>query len=249
METQKPENKNKRTTIIRKKEEFGLNAIDFSMIEKASLKITWLKHLCSDNNRPWNYISLSLLSSVGRNFLVNCNYDVKSLCLRDHLPIFYRKIILYCTVSIMNRIIWNNRFITINNVPVFFRTWSQNGIQTLADLVNSEKNGLISFKDFFKKFNIKGNFVQFYSLISAIASHWKVSLKEEDQCVFKDRHINRNKLTCKSVHSILKDRQQHPPPPAEKRLCELGFDSQEQKRIYSPPFQLTREIKVIYVSI
>ena len=235
METQKPENKKKKTTIIRKKEEAGLNVIDFSMIEKA-LKITWVKHLCSDNNRPWNYISLSLLSSVGRKFLVSCNYDVKSLCLRDHLPIFYRKIILYCTVSIMNQIIWNNRFIKINNVPVFFRTSSQNGIQTLSDLVNSEKNGLISFKDF-KKFNIKCNFVQFYSLISAIPSHWKVSLKEEDQCVFKDRHININKFTCKSVHSILKDRQQHPPLTAEKRLSELGFDSQEQKRIYSLPFQ------------
>ena len=31
---------------------------------------------------------------------------------------------------------------------VFFRTWSQNGIQTLADVVNTEKTGLISFVKF-----------------------------------------------------------------------------------------------------
>ena len=154
--------------------------IDFSMFEKA-LKITWVKRLCSEHNSPWRHIPLSLLSSVGGNFLFKCNHDINSLCLSHHVPTFYGKVI-FCWQElnsetpkekreIINQIIWNNRFIKIHNASVFFRTWSQIGIQTLADLVNREKKGLISFKDFLKKFNIKCNFFQYYSLISAIPSH------------------------------------------------------------------------------
>ena len=59
---------------------------------------------------------------------------VKRLCLEDnshHLPTFYLKVILYWR-EVINQIGWNNRFIKIDNVSVFFRTWSQNGIQTLG---------------------------------------------------------------------------------------------------------------------
>ena len=69
-------------------------------------------------------------------------------------------------------------------------------------------------------------------------------MKKENQChVSEEKQIKIDNLTCKSVHNILRYRQQYPPPTAEKRLIELGFDSQEQKRIYSLPFQITREIK------
>ena len=72
-----------------------------------------------------------------------------------------------------------------------------------------------------------------------------MSLKKEDHCrVSEDKQIKIDKLTCKSVHNILRYRQQYPPPTAEKRLIEVGFESQEQKRIYSLPFQITREIKL-----
>ena len=118
------------------------------MFEKA-LKITWVKRLCSENNSPWRHIPLSILSSVGGNFLFKCNYDINSLCLSHHLPTFYPKVILYWQEfnsvtpkekgEIINQKIWNNRFIKIDNASVFFRTWSQNVIKTLADLANGEK--------------------------------------------------------------------------------------------------------------
>ena len=62
--------------VIRKKEECGLSAINFSIFEKV-LKITWVKRLRSDTNSTWKYIPfISSLSHVAGNFLFKCNYGV-----------------------------------------------------------------------------------------------------------------------------------------------------------------------------
>ena len=99
------------------------------MFEKA-LKITWVKRLCSHNNSLYIYIPLSLYcpAGVGANFLFKCNYDINSLCPKDHLS---SKQEMNSETSkekgeIMNHIILNNRFIWVNNVSVF----SERGVKT-----------------------------------------------------------------------------------------------------------------------
>ena len=67
-----------KSTIIKSKNEGGLNMIDFSLFDKA-LKITWVKHLCSDDTWPWKFIPLSLLSNVAETLLFQRNYDIKYL--------------------------------------------------------------------------------------------------------------------------------------------------------------------------
>ena len=59
--------------------------IDFILFDKA-LKITWVKRLCSDDNRPWKLIPLSLLSKLGGKLLFLCNYNIKYLPINEHLP-------------------------------------------------------------------------------------------------------------------------------------------------------------------
>ena len=53
-------------------------------------------------------------------------------------------------------------------------------------------------------------------------------------------------LTCKTIYKSLIDCQNFPPPTAEKRLIECGFDIHADKRqkIYSLPFLVTKEIKL-----
>ena len=84
----------KKTTITRSKNDGGLGMIDFSLFDKA-LKISWVKRLCSKETEPWKSIPLSLLSNVGGKLFFECNYDIKSLCINEHLPKFYRDIILH----------------------------------------------------------------------------------------------------------------------------------------------------------
>ena len=159
----------------------------FSLFDKA-LKITWVKRLCSDDSGLWKLIPLSLLSNVGGKFLFQCNYDLKYLCTNEHLPKFYGDVSIHwqelnCTTpkdkeDFLNQIIWNNRFIRINNSSVYYRIWNQVGICKLACIVNDTGNSFLSFKVLVQKFKIKCNFLHYLSLLSAIPDQWKKSLKE-----------------------------------------------------------------------
>ena len=118
--------------------------IDFTLFDKA-LKICWVRRLCSEGNQPWNLIPLRLLSNVGGTLLFYCNYNVKYLTLNAGLPTFYKDIILHwqelnnvipkTKEDVLDKIIWNNRFIKINNGSVFYQNWHQAGVNKLSSLV------------------------------------------------------------------------------------------------------------------
>ena len=237
--------------------------IDFSLFDKA-LKIAWVKQLCSDDSGPWKLIPLSLLSNVGGKLLFQCNYDLKYLCINEHLPKFYRAVLIhwqelnYTTPKdkedILNQIIWNNRFIPINQSSVYYRIWNQVGICKLACLVNDLGNNFLSLKAFVQKIKIKCNFLRYRSLLLAIPDQWKKSIKRDEQrnkSLKRDAHQHAltstqlaiDKLTCKTVYNTLISRQQCPPT-AEKRLIECAFDEKKRQRVYSLPFRVTKEVKL-----
>ena len=85
---QKPA-KIKKTTLIKKKSDGGLDMKDFYIFDKA------LKRLCSDSDAPWKYIPKSFLANVSGTELFKCNYDYNLLDLNGHLPEFYKQIIYY----------------------------------------------------------------------------------------------------------------------------------------------------------
>jgi len=80
----------KKTTLIKRKSDGSLGMKDFVLFDK-TLKLTWVKRLCSDSDAPWKYIPKSFLSTVGGIF--QCNYDHNFLDLNGHLPEFYKQII------------------------------------------------------------------------------------------------------------------------------------------------------------
>ena len=165
--------------------------VDFSLFDKA-LKTTWVRRLCSEDSGPWKFIPLSLLSNVERKLLFQCNYDVKSSYINEHLPKFYRDIILYWQElnsttpekkeDVLNQTIWNNRFIQINKASVYYRNWDHAGIQKIACLVNDSGNCFLSLDvyAFLQKYKVKCNFLQYFSLLSAIPSRWKSILKRKE---------------------------------------------------------------------
>ena len=77
----------KKSTLIKRKENGGLNMVDFTLFDKA-LKISWVRRLCSEGNQPWKFIPLHFLSSVGGTLVFHCNYDLKYLNLSAKLPTF-----------------------------------------------------------------------------------------------------------------------------------------------------------------
>ena len=244
----------KKTTILKRKEEGGLNMTDFTLFDKA-LKLCWVKRLCEEQMSPWKIIPTSLLSNVGGNLLFHCNYNAKNLKLNDQLPAFYKNLIIHWQdvlnvdapqfkEEVLNQIIWNNRFIKINNVSVFYRNWHLAGIQHFSSLLDDSGKKFLTFENFKNKFNVNCNFLQFYGLLSAIPRQWKVYLNIPDPQETLTHQFAIEKLTCKTIYNSLISHKNLPPPTADKRLIECGYDLNKRCIIYSLPFRVTKEIKL-----
>jgi len=68
--------------------------IDFEIMERA-LKITWIKRIIEGGDASWKTIlNYAVRQFGGVDFLINCDYDVKTLNL-EQLPKFYCTVLCY----------------------------------------------------------------------------------------------------------------------------------------------------------
>jgi len=235
--------------------------LDFTLFDKA-LKIVWVKRLWANNKRPWKFIPLSLLSNVGSNLLFWCNYNIQYLPRNENSPTFYRDIISHWQKinstnpktkgDVLNQIIWNNHFIQVhvNKSSGFFPGWKKVSIENLLCLFDNKSNTLMTFTTFMQKCNVKSNFLQYYSLLSAIPQEWKTMLKQE--CLLPSTEyilLAIEKLTCKTIYNTLLNHQHFPPPTAERKLIERGFIFQERQKHLLASFSCHKWGKIICVSI
>ena len=56
---------------------------------------------------------------------------------------------------------------------VFFPHWYQAGIKQILDLFDSCEGYFLPFDSLCNKFNVKCNFLQYYSILSSIPRNWK----------------------------------------------------------------------------
>ena len=176
-----PVSKVKRTTMIQTTKAGGLNMPEMGLMCKA-LKIMWVKRLLNEEQRQWKIIPLYYLEKVGTRLIFECNYDVKLLNI--DLPPVYNNILLAwseliqttpkTSEEVSREILWNNRFITINNRSVWWKSWYDQGLIRVKDLLR--ENGTICSYDEIKELNDIDSW-SYVSLVDAIPSKWKTVLK------------------------------------------------------------------------
>ena len=242
----------KKTTLLKQKKAGGLDMKDFSLFDKA-LKLNWVKRLCSNSDVPWQYIPKLLLASVGGTELFKCNYDYNLLDLDNHLPAFYRQIVCYWQNiatstpknknEVLAQTIWNNRFITVNGKMVYFPHWYRAGVKQISDLFDYCEGRFLPFSSFCNKFNLKCNFLQYYSILSSIPQNWK-KLLQEDSDNPGTPSISISSLACKTIYGMLLNLEDLPPPTAEKKLLACGIERNDLTKIYLLPFKATKEVKL-----
>ena len=167
----------KYTTLIKTRQEGGLEMKDFALFNKA-LKLNWVKRLCSNSDAPWQYIPKSLLANVGGPELFKCNYDIGHLNLSKCLPAFYHEIITFwqdviasnpkSKNDVLEQIVWNNKFIKSDKKSMYLQHWRYAGILKINDLFDTQQNCFPSFDSFRKKFNVRCNFLQYFALVNTI---------------------------------------------------------------------------------
>ena len=167
----------KYTTLIKTKQEGGLDMKYFSLFKQA-LKLNWVKQLCSIPYTQWQYIPKSLLGNIGGSELFKCNYDIGQLCLSKCLPALYQEIITFGQDviasnpknknDVLEQIIWNNKFIKPDKKSMYLQHWCYAGILKINDIFDTQQNCFPSFDSFRNKSNARCNFLQYFSLVNAI---------------------------------------------------------------------------------
>ena len=134
----------KYNAIINDKSEGGLSLPDIESIVKTR-RIIWLKQIFDERNCLWQIIPRFYFNMIGIpriDINLNVTWGI------DKIPIFYRACLLDWNILFMNeptdytnvlaQPLWNNRFITSNNMPIYFKDMSEAGLNHIADIVTDD---------------------------------------------------------------------------------------------------------------
>ena len=124
-----------RVSAINNYEGGGLKMVDIESMIK-SLRLSWLKRIFGDNSGVWKSYLEYLLKETGGLVLFNCNYNIKDLNINSQ---FYAELLKWWSEfrkdnandTNWHYFIWNNQEIRINNKPVFYKRYFNNGIRTV----------------------------------------------------------------------------------------------------------------------
>ena len=106
--------------------------------------------------------------------------------------------------------IWNNSGIRNNNQPIFYKTWSEKGVNYIEDILNSVNSvyRFMSLDTFTEKYALQTDFVTFSGIISAIRSYYKNCKArkelEQDSGTFLEEFCNSTKASKFSYSKLIK---------------------------------------------
>ena len=120
----------------------------------------------------------------------------------------------------------------------------ENSIFFINDLM-SDNNTLFSYDEFKKKYDINTNFVEFYSILSAIPKRWKSIIEGSSKLeIIENKLIDKVKKepkSCKFFYTLfLEDNNVLSLSSREKWERDLNMQIEDWNAIYSMPFIITR---------
>ena len=245
------------STLIGKCEWGGAKSVDIKIMMQALL-IVWVSRLWFQSN--WNsVITLYLLQYGGIRFLLQCNYDYKNF----EIPDFYKNILRYSYYVIVephgNEIIWNNQDIRINNKPIFYKQWFEQGIIFIQDLCK-ENGDWFSYKQFTTKYDLKNCQLKFMGLINCL----KLLLRKNelykninllpkpkidfDNSIFHTtdgKNIDILKVKSKMVYDMIIERKFEPPVAFIKWNMEIGMHENDFKLSIQNARMSTSDVRLL----
>ena len=104
--------------------------------------------------------------------------SIRQLSLSKCLPALHKEIITFWQDVIASnpknkndvpeQIIWNNEFIKPDKKSMYLQNWCYAGILKINDIFDTQQSCFPSFDSFRNKFNVRCNFLQYFSLVNAI---------------------------------------------------------------------------------
>ena len=165
----------KQSTIIADIEQGGLKMPHFHTIVQSS-KVMWIKRLLSPMKAQWKKLAFNVMN-VSR-FQLYCKNEAQFI---NTASLFYKQVLdawynFHSTEpstveEITTEVLWNNKFIKIDNKPVYYSKWHVSGITYFQDLLN--KNGkLLTRVELMRLHNLSFTTLEYLSLVNAIPKQW-----------------------------------------------------------------------------
>ena len=74
---------------------------------------------------------------------------------------------IYYNTQFCRVVSFNNKDILIGGRPIFYRSWLNKNVFLVQDLLGDDGK-VLSYSEFFRKFRLNGNFLQYMQVVSAI---------------------------------------------------------------------------------
>ena len=143
------------------------------------MKCTMVRRILSSNLKKSNLL---------KHFIIYRHASIEKICMSKldikyvhvHSP-FYRQVLefwyaLYSREpeslsNIANFVLWDNKFILVDDKPVHFENWCARGIRYVGNILNGE-GYILSKEELENKNNVRIKQMEYNSLIHAIPKHW-----------------------------------------------------------------------------
>ena len=263
----KGKDKVKRASLVGDIKDGGLKAPHLESIIKTH-RIMLCQRLADGKPCNWKTILFHYLKQVGGKFILCCNFDIKKLPI--NLPMYYRECFecfSHCSAAtdnnvlelsheqISNTVLWNNKFICINNKSVFNQSLVSKGIIKVGDLV-TEKNQFISQCNQSRVNLSPKDIFDLMSLVDAIPAPWRQSLKingylnkspfviqDQIQLVLNNQEVSITEATFKKVYRELVSGFVTPPTAHSKFNESFNGVCLDWNEIHSLPFLVALDTK------
>jgi hypothetical protein len=256
-------NKIKRATLIADYEHGGLRMLDITSFLKAQ-KAMWVKRLLSPDEASWKALPNIFLEALLDKDTFKCN--MKCMVRPVNFPEFYWDVLKYwfafkdltlrnkTAFDIRRESLWLNKNITFNNIELRGKTWEENGIKIIHDILN-ENGTFLSPADIENKYQIQCDIMKYNTLKEVIPSEWRKTLKtmkipasaisSQETITLK---INKQiklleNLTNKDIYWVFINDKQKKPKITESRWNKLDITQEEWKEIFTLP-SIIRDTKI-----
>lgn len=209
----------KRTTLIGKIEQGGLNMTHLESFCN-SLKVIWVKKVIDNlNSSDWKILFLTTVEKFGENHLWYGNNYMKCKIVDQVNPFWADVLKVWGSLprespttarEILSESIWYNNMIKKQGQPIFYPVWFSKGVKFVNDLVD-ENGSLLSYGNFQQKYDIQISFIEYNGLIGIIPNRWKDSITTFGKHLLEPKEnylisrIKQIKKASKVAYELLRD--------------------------------------------
>ena len=250
----------KRCALISDIDKGGLKMLDIESMVSAR-RVICLKKFLEDYPSTWKSILNSFILPVGGSLVLHCNFDTVKL--KTQLPKYYKECFDAWSAlnsstpvtfnDIMNEIIWNNKFICIDNKSVYRNDLVNLGIVKVGDLITD--NNLFLHEDPYVPISPEQRFF-IMGVVHSLPSDWKTIIRSsvctnERKPIPCTPYIKLNcgsvpisDVTSKQIYDSFLRKKQIPPTAQQKLTDKYSETSINWEKVYSLPFRTTLDSKL-----